>query len=261
MTNSTNIYWEANGLSLHTHAWSVTTFGGKRNSPTDRRGEDVQVPFRRGRIASRKVPDSKVLSLSMWMAPVNQDGTQDPALTDEQKMHDNWRLILNTIDVLGQFPLVKRWWEGDQVKAATAQAEFADGLEPSVNGGYLAQFGIDFLLADPYFYSPVAAQPVGTITVAGDVETDHVILSLTNGTNPRVTFPDGNWIQYNGSPGGSPVSINLLTGMATRAGLYVNGLVQRSSNFGEWPTLKPGSNALTLTGGGTGTVAYDAAYR
>lgn len=261
MTNLTPIYWEANGVSLHTQRWAVTTQGGSRNSPAPRRGEDVQVPFRRGRMTSRKIVDSKVLTLPMWMAPVNDDGSTDPGLTDEQMFHKNWRYLLSKIDVDGQFDLVKRWYEGTTVKSATARAEFEDGLAPAVSGGYLAAFSIDFLLADPYFYSPVASQAIGTINVEGDVPTDHVTLSLSNGTNPRVTFPDGNWIQYTGSPGGTPVVINLQTGMSMRGSAYVNGLITRNTNFAEFPTLKPGSQALTLSGGGTGTVTYDAAYR
>lgn len=262
MTNNTDIYWEANGLSLHTYAWSVETFGGRRYVPAPRKGSDVPLPLRRGRVHVDKLPDSQVQTLSMWLAPFNEDGTEDPALTPEQKMHANWRKILDAIDVPGQFPLVKRWYLDDgTVHAATAQAEYQDGLEPTANGRGGLSFATTLLLADPYYYEPVAAQPVGDITVLGDVPTDHVQINLSGGTNPRLTFPDGNWIQYNGSPGGTDVIVNCLTGNAKRGNQFVNGLISRANNFGSWPVLDKGAQSLTLTGGGTATITYDAAYR
>lgn len=262
MSNNTNVYWEVNGLSLHTEAWSVRTHGGRRTVPTARRGDDVVVPFRHGRIRTNKFRDSQIISVSMWLVAMNENGTRDATMTMEQKREQNWRKILNAVDVDGTYDLTKRWWEGGVVKAATATAEFSDGLIPTVEGAHRYTFTIEWELSDPFFYSAVAAQPIdGSVDVLGEVETDHVLLTLTNGTNPRVTFPGGNWVQYNGSPGATPVTIDLSTGLAMRGGLYVNGLISRNTAFGAWPTLRPGTQAVTLTGGGTGTLAHDAAYR
>lgn len=262
MTNNTGLYWEANGLSLHTYAWSVSTFGGRRYVPPNKRGEDLQFPFRKGRKYVRKTRDMQIQNLKMWMVPLSTDGTRDTGKTIDQKFHENWNTILAAVDVDGQFPLVKRWWEGTTVKTATATAEYVGGIEPQVEG-MRAEFELEFLMADPYFYVAKSAVAIGTITVEGNATSDHIVLSLSAGTNPKVTFPDGNWVRYAGTVGGTPAIINCATGTAKIGSTYVNGLIERNTAFPEWPTMAPGSNALVLsgTGGPAGTIAYDAAYR
>lgn len=260
VSNTTPVYWEANGLSLHTEGWSLRTFGGSRSAPPGKRGDDRQVPFSRGLRRVRKTRDARVMALGMWILPRDADGDRYPGLTDEQAMHGNWRMLVNALDVDGTFPLVKRFWIGSTVKVVTATAELLDAPEPTVSGGRRMETSLSVLLADPYFYEAFAAQAIGALSVGGDSPTDHLIVTLNGGTNPRVTAPDGNWVQYNGSPGGTPVVVDMLNGSATRGGQYVNGLISRNRSFAEWMTLKPGQG-LTLSGGGTATVAYDAAWR
>jgi hypothetical protein len=269
MTNNTEVYWEvaqltdptfASALSLHTMAWSVATWGGRRFVPVPKRGEDRLIPNRTGRRFLQKTRESQVISLKMWMVPLNEDGSTDDTMTLEQKRDANWLHLLRTIDVDGQVYLKKRWWENGSLHSAIATAEFAGGMEPE-SQNLRQEFNIDFLLADPYFYEAHGAVPVGSINVEGDSTTDHVVITLTGGTNPTVTFPDGNYIGLTGALAGT-VTINLLAGTAIRTtGQYVNGLVRRNPAFSGWPVLRPGTNNLVLSGGGSATVSYDAAWR
>ena len=258
MTNNSPVYWTGNGLSLHTHAWSVKSFGGRRWAGPSKRGEDRLIPFRRGRMRTRKLPESQVLNLNMWVIPVNTDGTKDPNLTRVQKAHENWRTIVESLNVDGPFDLTKRWYEGSTIKSATAQAEWIEGDGPSADDGSGFDFRATLLLADPYFYDPVPEAAIGG-TILGDVPTDHVVIKFNSGTNPRLTLPNGNWIQYNGTVS-SPVTIDVLDGLAMQGSSYVNGLIVRNPKFPDWPTLVPGTTPV-LSGGGTGTIQYDAAYR
>lgn len=272
MTNNTAIYWEiaqlddpsfTDSLSLHTLAWSVSTFGGARYKPVPRRGDDVILPGRNGRRYLKKYRDAQVLSLHMWMVPLNPDGTSDDSMTLEQKLHGNWQTILRTVDVDGQFLLKKRWWENGSVHAAIGAAEFSSGMEPE-SSGFRQEFDLEVLMADPYFYEsfPLTDLGTGDLTVQGDSSTDHITLAFTGGTNPKVTFPDGNYIRIDGTLSSTvTVDCHAATAIRSSDGRYVNGLLSHNPSIAGWPVLKPGAQHLSYTGGGSVEIAYDAAWR
>lgn len=253
MTNLTPIYWDWNGVSLNTPKWSVTTFGGNRHSVPQRRGENLQLPFRPGRVRMKKYRDQRVLDLPMWLAPCDNNGVEDPDRTPEQRMHENWYDLMELLDTEDESLLTKRWYNADgDVEAATGLAELADATQPSWVADGTLSFTVSLAMADPYFYAPpTAAVAVGAINVAGTAPTDKITLTMGNG---RVTFPDGNWIQYNGT--GTAV-LNFRDMTALKAGVYVNGLLTRNVDFPSWPVLQKGANVLV----GNGTISYQAAFK
>lgn len=252
MTNSTETYWEASGVSLHTEAWSLRTWGGGRNATVPMRGEDYVLPFREGRTYRKKTRDSRVMPLAMWILPLSPDGTRYPGMTMEEAKEKNWELITSLFDTEAPFALTKRWRENGEIKVAVATAELLGEIEPTISGGHRIETTIIVQMSDPWFYGDVVSEAVGTITVLGNKPTSRITLTLTTGQ--RVTTPDGNWVQYNG-PG--TATIDCKAGTAMSGGSYVNGLVTRNPKFPEWLRLRPGVNALT----GAGTIAYRPAYK
>ena len=250
MTNLTPVYWEASGGSLHTHAWSITTKGGSRRARPPKRGDDIALPYHTGRMYSKKVRDAHTIDLPMWCNDLNPDGTVDATMSREAKLEENWNALMDLFDVDGQFPLGKRWYEGNVVKSAVGYGEMLDPPDPVVIADNVYGFTVPVFMADPYFYDPVASQAIGTINVEGNAETNHVTITMGNG---RFTGADGNWIQFNGS---GTVVIDIAARTAKVGATYVNGQITRNLNFQSWPTLQPGSNALT----GSGTIEYEAAY-
>lgn len=275
-TDNAPVYWEAqmadgNWFSLHTKAWSVKSFGGRRWVSGPKRGDDILLPHRRGRLWVKKLREAQNYDLNMWVFPTNMDGSKDANKTIEQKAHENFRKIVMALDQEGQFQLRKRWHEddstradfglGNNVKSAIAMAEYLDASGPDTDDGRGFYMNVNLRLTDPYFYSSVASQAVGTVTIEGEAPTDHIVLSIQNAVNPKVTFKDGNYIQYLGTVGATPLIINCLAGTAKIGTTYYNGLISRNPNFPSWGFLFPGVNNLTYTGGGTATFTYDAAYR
>lgn len=262
MTNITPLYWQASGVSLHTLGWSIKTRGGNRYTTASKRGDDIFVPHSMGSQPRKKLRDSRFVDLPMWIQPYNADGSEDVDLGFEQKMFENWEMLLGAMDVGGQFPLVKRLYspdDGTTVVAATALAELIEAPEPDIVAQDTMDATFTLKLADPWYYDPVGSQSVGALVVAGNAPTNHIIVTLNGGNNPRVTAPDGNWVQYNGNPSG-PVVIDMAKASAKIGANHVNGLISRHHGFAEWMSLEPG-DSLVLSGGGTATVTYEAAYK
>lgn len=248
--NNTDIFWEANGVSLHTMGWSVETRAGRQASPA-KRGEDFQLPYRSGRVPVRKVRESRTLYLPMWCGPFNETGTDDPTMSKAAKTEQNWNYLMQKLDVDGQFNLIKRWRDAGVVRSATQWAELLDPPEITVSSKNIWRFTLELFLADPWFYGTEITTAVGTIDVEGNASTDKVTIEMPNG---RITSPDGNWLQYNGS---GLVTVDCYKGEAKQGSVFVNGLMERNPQFPEWLSLKPGINALT----GDGTLTYNPAYK
>lgn len=309
-TDNSPVYWEiqkADGtwFSLHTYAWSVKSFGGRRFFAGAKRGDNVQVPHRRGRLYMPKTRESQTYDINMWVFPTNSDGSRDTTKTVEQKAHENWRKIIAAVDQEDQFRIRKRWHKDSSLKnnfasdieSAVGLAEFIDGSGPDSDDGKGFYVNLTFSLADPYFYGNqidagyTAAAKAASATVltnndetsivlTGDAPTDHIWLSISGAgsSDPKIVFPDGNWIQLlTSAMSGSndEVIIDCRNSTALKkslvgylngnvSGTYVNGLIRRNPYFQNWPTLdptKPASNEITVTGSGTIKLLYDPAYR
>lgn len=228
------VYWDlqrsdGTWFPLHTYAWSVKSFGGRRFFNGTKRGEDAALPYRNGRLYVPKTRESQVYDINMWVFPTNQNGNRDPNKTSEQKMHENVRKIVSAVDQEGQFRLRKRWYDeastlggfstGQNIKSAIAMAEFIDGSGPSSDDGTDYYLDLTFSLADPYFYGRhiqtgysvhdfaasgtiLNSNATTQILKEGDVPSSKVYLEIgLSGSyslpaeNPVISFPDGNWIE------------------------------------------------------------------
>lgn len=255
------VYWDlqkADGVwfPLHTYAWSVKSFGGKRFFTGTKRGEDVALPYRNGRLYTPKSRESQNYDINMWVFPTNQNGSVDPDKTIEQKTHENIRKIISAVDQEGQFRLRKRWYDeysnrngfntGQNIKSAIAMAEFIDGSGPSSDDGKDFYLDLTFSLSDPYFYGKhihagySAATFVSTATTLannattgipreGDAPSSRVFIEITlSGSytlpaeNPVISFPDGNWVELQANAlttKSGTITIDCSKGIAVRSTL------------------------------------------
>lgn len=266
------IYWDVDGVSLQTFAQNIATLGGSRWGVPPLRGSNIQVPGRPGALWQSKIPDSRTLTLAMWVRGTDTNGN---VTGDRQKKFtENWRALQQLFwkPDGAQISLTKRWDDGTGVKSATALAEFAGGLEPSMIGPNAAKFTVDLLLADPFFYG---AQVTSTLAVgvgqvvnnAGDVPVGGYGMSLKfNGalTNPQVTnssISPNIWAKWTGSiSGGDSITLDVAEFTALKQSDSTNqigGVTYNPGPHGEWFYLAKGNNTLTLTASaGTGTCTF-----
>lgn len=266
--------WFWNGLALSQPYWNLTTFGGSRSGVPTLRGSNIQVPYRAGQAQRAKYPDSRTISLTMWM-----DGSGSaagwPSTDARLAINDNWAQLRKAFftrnaggSVQGQ--LQRNWWltsGGPGLVTSTAMAEIAGSMDLSMNGRTGAAFTVDLLLSDPYFYSAQRTQAVtgsGTITANGEgvvgegfpspVAGFTVALSaagtVTN-TTAGVSFTIASGPTF-------PVTVDLLAGTVTdNAGVNQVSKISHSSRL--WMALQNGANAITVSAG-TATFTWNDCY-
>jgi hypothetical protein len=264
-------FWDVNGTSLNTLAWNIETLTGRSKAPL-LRGDDIQVPYRPGAIWREKTPDSRVLTLAMWVLGCNSDGTL-PSMSTRAKFNENRDALTRLFyHPEAQLSLTKRWLTGAGVQSATALAELVGDMDPTMIGNDGAQFVVDLKLADPYFYGVSSVFNLGVTTGAvTNLGHDRIKKGLLrfNGplTNPRLTNSTPNpdiWVQYAGViAGGDWVELNIdLFTAKNQAGTTVISAISHDGAK-RWMELLVGSNSMALTadaGAGNITLTTQAPY-
>lgn len=280
MSNSTQEYWDVNGVSLNQYCHAIKTYGGSRLAVPKLRGENSLLPFRHGRVYKPKTPDSKVITLAMWVAGIDPTSNQ-PAENQKVQFNDNWAALTSLFWSPGQqIALTKRWFTNAAspvLMEATAMCELASTMDPTMTGRTRADFGVDLLLADPFFYAPevttstINAGQTISINNPGDVETwvnleieftgelqRPTLWNLT--ATPQVWMTVDTLVQ----PGYKVnVDVGLASAIRTYDGTEISATVDHSG-FRSWFKLNPGTNSIKLTSSGisngSAIIKYRAAF-
>jgi hypothetical protein len=159
-------YWTYNGTVLNTPWWNVTTWGGSRQELPLLRGQNDTVAYRAGQMWNQKQFDQRTVSMTFWTAGINQNTGQpssDQSLDFTSNFYQLRRIFAKQVvggSQLGQ--LTRRWYEyvdgSPTWLTATALAEVAGNMSPTMSGRTRADFTVDLLLADPFFYSAQTSQ-------------------------------------------------------------------------------------------------------
>lgn len=274
--------WSYNGVQLNQPWMNITTFGGARYNLPTLRGQNYQVPFRAGQLNRQKWPDQRTLTLTMWV-----DGTKSAsgAIVGDPRLQFNnyWQQLRNNLwnrAAGGSLPttLTRNWYITQAgvngLVQATAIAEIAGSMDPTMNGRLSAVASIDFLLADPYFYGNQRSQAIstagGTITTYGEGTVGEGFPSAVAGFTVQVTANTtvnnttaGAQFTFNSAlcptPVTFPVTLDVLRDTAVDAAgnNQIAGVTHAGSRM--WTCLVTGANAITNTAG-TATFTFNDAY-
>ncbi len=283
MSNTTDEYWSINSNSLNQFGWNVATVGGGRYDLPPRRGEDIQLAYRPGRVHRPKLADSRTIALIMWVLGV--DPSTGAATGDAlARWNDSWDFLRRLVwrPNGDQVTLTRRWkltpagGGSPAILTASGLAEVTDTMSPTMTGRTRATFTMSLFMADPYFYGDLVttnlalATPV-TITNPGhDVAAfTHLQLDLIGPlTNPKVTntapAPDV-WVKYAGTiASGQTLRLDVGQFTALQVSNSANLIAGvQHSGARHWMGLLPGDNALTLTadsGSGSAQLRYQPPY-
>lgn len=261
MSNTTDTFWEVDGVSLQTMAFNISTLGGDRASPPFLRGENLLVPAARGRRWMPKVVDQRVISLGMWVQGCTEDGLVPVGQSNRRQYDENWRKLRTLLWTPGrEVTLTKRFWVAGTLKTASAKAQFASGLVPFMNGPARATFTVDLALADPYFYGPdvITNLTTGTqnVTLQGDDITNEIKIHVDGArTNVKVRNATLNTdVEYHGDVNtGAKLDIDVMkySAIFTPSGagpvpVSVIGGIRHTGDV-SWLSMRPGTNSVVVS--------------
>jgi hypothetical protein len=277
MTDTTNVNWDVDGTSLNTYAWNIATLGGTRDSVPPWRGTDRKYAYRPGAAPRLMMPDSRTVTLAMWVIGQHADGSVAENLrrtfTSNRRMLK--RLFWQPDGTL--FGLTKRWVEDDGggVQWATGFGRVVSDMAPEMNGPYRGMFNVDVFMPDPFFYgaqenTTIERGETRTVGNQGDDRCRRVSISFVGPlTNPRITNLSGSgtdvWVELGMSiSAGVHVTVDVDDATVTRE-LDGANLIGALSHHGDhaWMRLYRGGNDLQLTassGSGNAVVKMNPAY-
>lgn len=272
---TTEEYWDIDGTALNTLAWNIETLSGRISVP-QLRGENIAVPYRAGRVWRPKTPDSRIISLAMYVLGCDADGrVPETGTTRRAEFNQNMdalqRLYYRSDR---QLQLTKRWRMDSGLLSAVALAEPASEMQVAMMGRFGGRMVLDLLLADPFFYgtqlNPTIAKDTPTNVLNAGHERVTKMTIRFNGplTNPVLTnstpTPDIA-VSYTGVIGGGEwveLDTDLFTAVDDGAANVIAGVDHDGSLH--WMELLAGvNNSLTLTassGSGNVTVTYKPPY-
>lgn len=274
MSNSSEEYWEVDGTSLNQYCWAIKTIGGSRLAVPKLRGDNTLFPFRDGRAFRKKNADSRVITLAMWVAGVNPATDQPRTSNQKVQFNDNWKALQRLFwSPEQQLTLTRRWWENAAtpvLRTATADCELSGTMDPTMTGRTRADFAVDLLLSDPYFYGPeitanLTASGTTVVNNPGDIPTWSTIDITFNGelVSPIITNQTNNvWMQVNTAVIADPINVSVgdYTVVNTFDDSQLTGSVVHSG-FRSWMRLEPGNNTLKLTSTGNSTGNADFKFK
>jgi hypothetical protein len=268
MTATTDETWTINGVLLNTYAYNISTLSGREVLPVVR-GENAQVPQRRGRIWVPKTVDQVTRTLAMWVRGSDVDGdiSNDPTAQFNENLRAIKRLFADTSQ---QLEIEKKVRYLDGLLTLTGRASHDGGMSPEWQGHRtIATFSVDLVFADPYWYGALESDVVpsggGPLVNPGDVRADAMTITLTGPlTNPilkNMSHPAKPYVKYTGTIGaGVTVVLDTEEFTALLGSTNVIGAISHAGTP-RWMELLPGTNTMTLTGGaGSATVAYHPPY-
>lgn len=271
--------WLVNGTSLSQYCWAVKTFGGTPRALPTFRGTDISVAYLPGKLFRPKFPDSRVVSLLMWVAGI-VPATAQPSNNPTLQFSDNLRTLHSLIYTpSAQVSLTREWYYTvngtPTLVSASASAQVAGDMQPTMTGQGRADFSADFLLSDPYFYGSTitSSVPYNSATAVTNPGDDIAAYSnftvtfngpllypiLTNSTN-SVSLTLNTLI----APGKS-ITVDIANYTAVSSdGADMRGVLQHSASR-RWMALNPGSNSMLLsstlnTDNGTVSLSFKPPY-
>lgn len=257
--------WEYDGVNLTRVAYNVRLLGAPLSTPS-RRGDNVVIPGKMGRMHVAKQLDQRVQTLAMWVTGEPVDG----GTPSEAQLLANLDTLRGLFARAGQHTLRHQF--GSVTRQAQVEVVNAIAFEPR-SGNQAYTFVVDFVMADPLWYAATATT-VGpttittspkTITVAnpGTYQSERAILTLAGPlTDPVLAF-GSTWVQWIGAiANGQTLVIDCGAFTATLGGADVSEWVRHAGALC-WLPIPAGSNTLTVTSadlGGSVTVAFYAPY-
>lgn len=255
--------WHYNGVSLNTPAWKVEEVPDGLGVPS-LRGDNIQVPFSNGKRSIKKMYDDRTIMLNMWVLGRDMvTGKLSTVNTEAEELVKNIDYLCKLFGKKGVYELKRSFELGERPRIAMAEVYNQVIFKKISNGA--ARLSVEFLLADPFFYSDLGRIGVcyeqitsssfdTTVNITGTAFTTDMDLILIGPLeHPKIENLNNNiWLQYNGSIGaGEMVIIDTKDFTCMKSG---ENMLSALKHGGDpyWFMLEAGDNAIRVTSTASG---------
>lgn len=255
-----------NGVDLTTYMNSIQVLRGAVGAPPVN-ATDYALPRRTGAIPGVSWPAPRVITIGGIV--YGNNGTAMVPTDARARYLDRIRSLAALVYANGATytvtRVIPRAAGGDLTVAATGR--YLGGLNDiELVAAHAGRVAFDVEILDSLWYATadttVAVTGTSTPTVVGDVGTKRMTLTFSGATGQRLTnSTTGEWVQIVGSAVNNTV-LDVEAFTAVRSAASVAGEVTHNGAFDAWMSLGfvSATNSLTLTGGGSCSVAYREAY-
>lgn len=233
-----------NGVDLQTYAWNIVNRSGRWGVPA-RRGSNRELPGLHGssRLAGKPFDENTVI-LTMWVVGANHDGTL-PTSPSRRAVVERYVDELGRLFTAPLLTLVQRRADGDRVLTG----EVVKTIDfKSMAGATRAEFGVEILAADPFWYSPTKVAQTVVTAAAGEYR----FSAFADATAPLV----GATYTVTG-PVNSPVLTDPVTGQWVKLATNVPSGQSWVIDTAAWTSTLNGTNVLAMTTHGLGATFLD----
>lgn len=195
-----------NGVILNTLAKNIESLTGRLRTPSKRTG-NIRVPGRHGSLrTANKMYDENLIVLPMWVLGCTDDG-KIPSGSNARKEFFKRVDELSALFIGATEPLDVRHTLPDGT-IRQCFADVMDAIDFTTEAAVpVGKFGVSLVLAEPFWrdLNEVSEQQEANGATAQFFEfegssaplEDLVATVMGPWNNPRLTFSDGSWVQYN----------------------------------------------------------------
>lgn len=259
------VAFEYGGFDLSTYAWNVRLLGYSPSAPP-RRGDNVAIAGKTGRLWTWKPLDERSITLGMYV--LGRHPTSGDLSMSRTQAKANLDALLAAFAKDGQQELKMTLDDG---KTRVAQAEVVKEVEFRPTGPDSYSLVAEFVLADPLWHDSSATTVQGEVIQSpqnyainnpGTYKSDNPVLTLTGPlAGPKLTitlgYPPppgftGIWCAFNGAlGGGDTLVIDCGKYEAKVNGVLVRGAISHDGAIG-WLEIPSGVSTLVLESSGFG---------
>ena len=250
--------WQIGAIDVRDKRFNISTIDGWDSMPS-RRGSNIEVPTRHGSVT---VPDKfyKERTLTLNIMVFAQDSSGDVTHTNGPRAHirENLDILLGALYSNSLIPIqrVEPDYPGAGTVTWEALGEVLDVI-PVLSGASLTRLmAVRFKLPNPFWRILPEVTGGGTPSVSngGNAPVDDMVVTLTGGTNPKLTnTTTGEFLEITDGMA-NPVIIDVGARTVVQNGLDVDALLTTAP--GRWMEFVPGTNSLSLTGGGSVSIDF-----
>ncbi len=246
-------------MTVRDPRFNIQTIDGWDSYPS-RRGENVEVPFRHGSFyVGRKYYQPRGFSLAIMVFPVNTSGVVAHTNGGRAHIRENISALMGELysNDLISVQRDEPDYPGAGIVTYEAMCEVTDVVPVQSNIGAL-----DRLFA-PRFNMPVpfwrvlpkkTGQSTPSVSNGGNAPVTDMVITLTGGTNPVLTNTTTGEILTVTDAMAAPVIVDVGARTVTQSGAAADALLEPSEDH--WMEFVPGTNSLTLGGGGSVSIDF-----